>query len=157
MTDPGNAEESQNEAPPRRRLEVNPEALRVVPAARRQFWEQLKDDVQIDVAEKFRKRWTPLETVRVITATPDETYEEVAADLGRSPGAVRYRRQAMIHLLRQEHGAPERVAAYLANPKGNHKQHDYYQVHKTLDDYGYYSRPVNEQWSLAKPLRQPST
>ena len=144
-------------APQQGRLEVNPEALRVVPASRRQFWDQLQDDVEIEIAEKFGKRWSVLETLRVIAATSDETYEGVAEELGRSPGAVRYRRMAMVHLLRHEHGAPERVAAYIADPRENHKQHDYYQVHKTLEDYGYYALPVSEQFKLARPLRQPKT
>lgn len=139
------------------RLVVNPDALRIVPAERRQFWERLQRDVKLDIADKFGKRWSVLETLRVITATPDESYEEVARELGRTPGAVRYRRQAMIHLLRHEHGAPERVADYMADPKGNHKQHDYFQVHKILEEYGYYDRPVTDQFKLAHPLRQPKT
>ena len=151
------AERPQLEAPRPGRLQVNPEALRVVPANRRRFWEQLQDDVKLDIAEKFGKNWSLIETQRVITATSDETYEDMASELGRSPGAVRYRRMAMIHLLRHEHGAPERVAAYVGDPKANHKQHDYYQVHKALEDYGYYALPVSEQFTLAKPLRQPKT
>ena len=32
-------------------------------------------------------------------------FSEVEKSVGRSPGAVRYRRMAMVHLLRDEHGA----------------------------------------------------
>jgi len=139
-----------------RRLVINPEALKLVPANRRDFWETLSQEVELDIAAKYRKRWTVAETVRVILATPDETYEEVARELGRTPGAVRYRRMAMVHLLREEHGAPERLAAYLDDPKGNHKHADYAQVHEALTNLGHYDKPVTEQFALAVPLGQPS-
>jgi len=142
--------------PRRRRLQVNPKALEVVPAEARKFWERIADDVELDIAQKFRKKWTIAETTRVVVASPDETYEGVAAELGRSPGAVRYRRQAMIHLIREEHGAPERVHAYRQDPKTNHKFHDYHQVHEVLEQLGVYDLPVAQQFALAQPLRQPS-
>jgi hypothetical protein len=128
-----------------------------VSAERRRFWEQLREHVEVQAAEKFGKKWTELETLRVIAATPDETYEALAAELGRSPGAVRYRRMAMVHLLRHEHGAPERVGAFLDDPKTYHKQADYAQVHRVLEEYGYYARPIREQFALAQPLLQPSS
>jgi hypothetical protein len=142
-------------APRERKLQFNPQALKIVDARKRKFWEQLAHEVEIDVAEQFRKKWTLAATARVILADPAETYEEVATELGRSPGAVRYRRMAMVHLLRDEHGAPERVQAYIADPKANHKFHDYYQVHQVLLNLGYYELPVSEQFRLAQPLRQP--
>jgi hypothetical protein len=143
-------------AAPRRRLAFNPDALKLVPASRREFWEKLPRQVEIDVARKFRKKWTLTETVRVILASPEETYEDVAKELGRTPGAVRYRWMAMVHLLREEHGAPERLAAYQEDPKVNHKQADYAQVHEALVNLGYYDKPVSEQFALAVPLSQPS-
>jgi hypothetical protein len=142
--------------PPARRLRLNPEALRVVPDEQRSFWEKMVAEVELDIAHKFRKRWSTVETVRVILADPAETYENVAKELGRSPGAVRYRRMAMIHLLREEAGAPERVKAYIDDPKANHKQHDYFQVHEALRELGMYELPVFEQFGLAQPLQQPS-
>jgi hypothetical protein len=139
-----------------RRMQLNPEPLKVVDATRRRFWEELAGEVQISVADRFRKRWTLAETVRVISARPDETYEDVAKEINRTPGGVRYRRMAMVHLLREEHGAPERVHAYEANPKNNHKQHDYWQVHATMKELGLYDLPAYKQIELAKELRQPS-
>lgn len=143
-------------APSQRKLQFNPEALKVVDASRRKFWEQMADEIEIEVADQFRKRWTLPATARVILADPNETYDEVAKELGRSPGAVRYRRMAMVHLLRDEHGAPDRVGAYIEDPKANHKFHDYVQVHQVLENLGYYDLLVSEQFELAKPLRQPS-
>lgn len=139
------------------RLQLNPQALRVVPAAHRKAWEELGRQVQIDVAGRFRKKWSDAETLRVIVADPDETYPDVAEELDRSPGGVRYRRQAMVHLLREEHGARERAEAYREDPKANHKHHDYYQVDEVLRSYGFYARPVSEQFAMAKPLRQPNS
>ena len=139
-----------------RKLQFNPEALKVVDASRRRFWEQMAEEVEIEVASQFRKRWSLAATAHVILAEPHESYEEVGKELGRTPGAVRYRRMAMVHLLRDEHGAPERVRAYIEDPKANHKFHDYYQVHQVLEGLGYYDLPVSEQFALAQPLQQPS-
>jgi hypothetical protein len=118
------------------RLQINPRALRVVPENYRRAWTDLGRSVAFDVASRFRQKWTELETLKVITAQPTETYAEVAEELGRSPGGVRYRRQAMIHLLRDEHGAKDRVQAYREDPKANHKHHDYFQVDEVLSKYG---------------------
>ena len=138
------------------RMHLNPEPLKVVENNRRRFWEQLAAEVQIEVAQRFRKKWTKAETVRVISAHPDESYSDVAKEINRTPGAVRYRRMAMVHLLREEHGAPERVQAYEADPKSNHKQHDYWDIHITMKELGLFDLPVHQQIELAKELRQPS-
>src|SRR4051794_33247238 len=139
-----------------RRLQLNPEPLRIVDASQRAFWEKVTDEVELVTAGKFRKRWTLAETIRVITADPSETYADLGAELDRSPGAVRYRRMAMVHLLRDEHGALDRVRAYKEDPKLHHKFHDYAQVHEALDGLGFLARPVNEQFALAQPLQQPT-
>jgi hypothetical protein len=139
-----------------RRLQINPEPLKIVDASRREFWERLVDEVEIETAGKFRKRWTLAETVRVVRASPSETYTDVANELDRSPGAIRFRRQAMIHLLRDEHGAMDRVRAYRDDPKANHRYHDYAQIHETLENLGYFDLPVSQQFELAQPLQQPS-
>lgn len=144
------------EVPRPRRLQFNPEALKLVDASRRKFWEQMAVEVEVELAGKFRKRWTDAETARVVLAEPSETYEDLGRELGRSPGAVRYRRMAMVHLLREEHGAPQRVTAYEEDPKANHKHHDYFQVHRVLQQLGMYDRPVAEQFELAQPLSQPT-
>ncbi|MFD4670724.1 hypothetical protein ACFWNN_13385 [Lentzea sp. NPDC058450] len=62
----------------------------------------------------------------------------------------------MVYLLRDEHGAHERAQAYRDDPKENHKHHDYYHVDKVLEEFGFYSMLVSEQFAIAKPLRQPS-
>lgn len=139
------------------RLQINPQALRLVPAGARSAWLDLGRQVEIDVAGRFRKKWSVPETLRVILADETETYAQVAEELDRSPGAVRYRRQAMVHLLREEHGARDRAEAYREDPKANHKHHDYYQVDETLRAFGFYDKSVSEQFALAKPLRQPNT
>lgn len=141
---------------PRGRLQVNPDALRLVPAGRREFWEKLAEDVEIHTASQFGMRWTTLATLTVILATPDETYEDVARSLHRSPGAIRYRRQAMIHLLRDEHSAVDRVESYKSDPKKYHKYSDYAQVAEAIENLGYFELPVREQFALAVPLGQPS-
>jgi hypothetical protein len=141
----------------KKRLQFNPGELEIVPAARRTVWEDLAGQVQIHVPGQYRAKWSELETLRVITATPDESYEVVAADLDRSPGAVRYRRQAVIHLLRDEHGAKDRAAAYREDAKTYHKFHDYWQVDEVLNKYGFYDRSVAEQFQLAQPLLQPKS
>ncbi|MDP9848647.1 hypothetical protein [Streptosporangium lutulentum] len=139
-----------------RRLQFNPNELEIIPAGERAFWERMAEEVQLEVADRFRKKWTRIETVTVITATPDQTYLEIGHQIGRSPGAVRYRRQAMIHLLRDEHDAHERVQAYLTDSKKNHKYADYAQVYEALKGIGYLDKPVSEQFALALPLGQPS-
>jgi hypothetical protein len=139
-----------------RRLRLNPEPLKIVDASQRAFWEKVTDEVELETAGKFRKRWTLAETIRVITADPSETYAELGAELDRSPGAIRYRRMAMVHLLRDEHDAHDRVKAYKEDPKLHHKFHDYAQVYEALAGLGILARPVHEQFELAQPLQQPS-
>ena len=141
---------------PASRLQINPQALRVVPANYRRAWTDLERSVEFDVASRFRQKWTTAETLRVVLADPTETYDQVAQELNRSPGAIRYRRQAMIHLLRDEHGAKERAQAYSDDPRLNHKHHDYFQVDQVLAEYGFYAMTFAEQFAIAKPLQQPS-
>jgi hypothetical protein len=141
----------------KRPLQLNPEPLKIVDASQRAFWDKVADEVELETAGKFRKRWTLAETIRVITADPSETYADLGAELDRSPGAVRYRRMAMVHLLRDEHGAHDRVRAYKEDPKLHHKFHDHAQVHEALEGLGFLSRPVNEQFDMAQPLQQPTS
>jgi hypothetical protein len=138
------------------KMQLNPEPLKVVDISNRRFWEEMAAEVKLDVAQRFRKRWTKAETLRVISASPEETYDDVAKEINRTPGGVRYRRMAMVHLLREEHGAPERVQAYEADPKAAHKFHDYWEVHNTMKELGLYDLPAWQQIDLAKELRQPS-
>jgi hypothetical protein len=138
-----------------RRFRINPEPLKIVPAARRKAWQELAHEVALDVPTQFRQKWTRTATARVVLAEPTESYEDLGKELSRSPGAVRYRRQAMIHLLKDEHGAKERVEDYRRDPKAHHKHHDYFQVDELLRELGIYEMPVVKQFELAKPLRQP--
>ena len=139
-----------------RRFQINPEPLKIVPAAHRKAWEELAREVAVDIPPEFRQKWTRAATARVLLAEPTESYEDLAKELNRSPGAVRYRRQAMIHLLKDEHGAKERADDYRKDHKTHHKHHDYYQVDELLRELGVYEMPVVEQFELARPLRQPS-
>jgi hypothetical protein len=138
-----------------RRFQINPEPLKIVPERHRKAWQELAREVALDVPKDFRRRWTRAATARVILAAPSESYEALARELGRTPGAVRYRRQAMIHLLRNEHGAVERAEAYREDPKSNHKHADYAQVDDLLRELGIHELTVQEQFALAKPLQQP--
>ena len=141
---------------PRRKFQINPGPLKVVPSAYRKAWEDLAKEVAVDVPDGFRRKWTRTDTARVILAEPDESYDDLAIELGRTPGAIRYRRMAMIHLVRGEHGAQERATDYRDDPKTHHKHHDYYQVDELLRDLGVYDMPVAQQFELARPLRQPT-
>lgn len=137
------------------RFQINPGPLKIVPAAYRKAWEELAKEVAIDVPEGFRRKWTRADTARVILADPTESYEELAGELDRTPGAIRYRRMAMVHLIRGEHGAPERVAQYRSDPKTHHKHHDYHQVDELLRELGIFDMPVAQQFAIAQPLQQP--
>lgn len=139
------------------RLGINPGPLEIVPAERREAWERIAHEVAVDVPPGWRSKWTDGDTLRVILADASETYDDLAEELGRTPGAIRYRRQAMIHLVRGEAGAPERVADYHADPKRHHKQHDYAQVDGLLRDLGIYDMPVSQQFEIARPLQQPKS
>lgn len=139
-----------------RRFQINPGRLQVGPATRRKFWEEIGQEVEVDVPGLWRRKWTRPETVRVILAEPSESYADLGQELHRTPGAVRYRRMAMVHLIREEAGARERVDAYRADPKTNHKHHDYAQVDEILHELGIYDLPVSEQFAVATPLRQPN-
>jgi hypothetical protein len=138
-----------------RRFQINPGPLKVVPAAKRKAWQELAREVTLDVPRQFRRKWTRTETARVILADPAESYAELAEELGRSPGAVRYRRMAMIHLIRDEHGAQERVKKYRGDPAEHHKHHDYHQVDQLLRELGIYELPISQQFEIAQPLQQP--
>jgi len=140
----------------RRKFHINPGPLKIVPAAYRKAWEDLAKEVALDVPPGFRRKWTRAETARVILAEPEESYDDLASELQRTPGAIRYRRMAMIHLLREEHGAHERVEQYRSDPKVHHKHHDYYQVAELLRELGIYNMPVAQQLELAQELQQPS-
>jgi hypothetical protein len=62
---------------------------------------------------------------------------------------------AMIHLIRDEHGAQERVKKYCHDPAKHHKHHDYHQVNEVLRELGIYELPISQQFEIAQPLQQP--
>lgn len=146
---------SGNGAKPERKFQINPGPLRVVPAAYRKAWEDLAKEVALDIPEGFRRKWTRAETARVILADSSESYDDLAAELGRTAGAIRYRRMAMIHLVRDEYDAGERVQQYRSDPKAHHKHHDYHQIDELLRDLGIFKMPVSHQLAIAQPLQQP--
>jgi hypothetical protein len=143
------------EASKARRFQINPGPLKVIPAAKRKAWQSLAQDVELDIPGKFRRKWTRADTARVVLAEPDESYDDLGKELSRSPGAIRYRRMAMIALIRDEHGAQERVDSYRKDPAAHHKHHDYHQVDELLTELGIYDLPVSQQFEIAQPLQQP--
>lgn len=110
-------------------------------------------DVKIDKAPRHRERWTDDECEVVIKATSAEysSYYELGQKLGRGPGAVRWRKQMVIHLLQGEPYALERAESKEA------KLHDWQQMYRILKERGYLDMPVEERMKLAQPLHQPSS
>lgn len=131
--------------------------IKLVPASERDWWQRLDSPAKMRFAERRRKKWTDDETQLLILADPDEDdYYELAAELGRSPGAVRMRRSQMVHLLRDDYGYPDKAKAYLEDPKTHHKFADIGQVYVNLERLGFFELPVHEQLARARHLKQPS-
>lgn len=138
-------------------LEEDHSEIRLVPAQDRDWWERLSDTARARFAARHRKKWTDEETKRLVLADPDkDEYYELAAAMGRGPGALRARRSQMIHLLREEYQYAEKAKAYFSDPKANHKWADIGQVHRVLGELGVLDLPVHEQFELARHLKQPS-
>ncbi len=130
--------------------------IKIVKAEDREWYSRLDQKAKIRVAERFRKRWTDEETGLVIQADPStEDYYELAARMGRTPGSIRIRRSAMVHLLRDEYDYVERARAYERDPKTNHKWADIGQVQRVMRQLGLFDLNVAEQFALAKHLQQP--
>lgn len=110
-------------------------------------------DVKIDKALRHRERWTDDECEVVIKATPQEysSYWELGHKLGRGPGAVRLRKQMVIHLIQGEPYALQRAGAKEA------RLHDWRQMYRVLKERGYLGIPLEGQMKLAQPLPQPSS
>jgi hypothetical protein len=125
--------------------------LKLVPSEKRRFWDQIPGEPTIETATRYREKWTDDEVRRLVSADPvTESYESLARELGRSPGALRIRRSQMIHILRGEPYAMEFVEST------DHKRADWRQVNKVLQEMGILDLPVTEQFRLAVHLQQPS-
>ena len=132
-------------------------AIRLVPAADRDWWSGLSRGPRVRFAEKYRTKWTDEETQELIEADPTvDDYYVLGARMGRTPGSLRIRRSMMVHLLRDEYEHVAKAEAYEQDPKTNHKFADIAQVHRLLKKLGYYQKPVFEQFELARHLKQPS-
>jgi hypothetical protein len=130
---------------------------RLVRAEDRDWWTKLSEGARIRFAQHQGKKWTDEETRRVIEADPATTdYFSLAAEMGRSPGALRIRRSHMIHILRDEYGYAQKARDYLQDPKKHHKVADIGQIYRNLDALGILGLPVSDQWAIAKHLKQPS-
>ncbi|HEX6667765.1 MAG TPA: hypothetical protein VF081_14360 [Solirubrobacterales bacterium] len=131
--------------------------IKLVPAKDRAWWGKLSAGAKARFAARHRKKWTDDETQQLILADPDsDDYYELGARMGRGPGALRARRSQMIHLLREEYNYVEKAGAYFADPKSNHKFADIAQVYRLLGELKILELPVNEQFNMARHLKQPS-
>src|SRR5437868_2796674 len=107
--------------------------IKLVSDEDRAWWSRLGPSAKIKFAERWRKKWTDEETQQLILARPDETdYYRLAEAMGRAPGALRWRRSQMIHILRDEYGYKEKALAYLKERKVHHKWADIGQVYQNL-------------------------
>lgn len=130
--------------------------IKIVPAEDREWWSHLPTEARIRVADRYRKRWTDEETRRIVTADPDTTdYYALGEQMGRTPGALRWRRALMTHLLKDEYGWTAKAELYIADPKKHHKYADAGQLYRILKDLGWLDRPVSEQFALGRHLQQP--
>jgi hypothetical protein len=130
--------------------------IKIVPDEDREWWYSLDEPAKTRVAKRYRKKWTDDETKRLIKADPEkEDYYGLAAEMGRTPGSLRLRRQAMVHLLRDEYGYLQKARAYEEDPKTNHRLADIGQVYRNLKELGFFALPVHEQFARARLLRQP--
>lgn len=131
--------------------------IKVVPAKDRDWWQQLSEPAKAKFAERHGKKWTDEETRQLIQADPDKDgYYELAARMGRAPGALRVRRSQMIHILRDEYGYIAKAKQYLEDPKTHHKVADIGQVYRVMDELGILNMPVTDQWAMARHLRAPA-
>lgn len=142
----------------RRGLSEDADPIRLIRRARREALSGLPSptDVSIDVAPRFRARWTEEEVEKVIKASPEEQdCAGVARELGRTPGAVRHMRTWACHILKGEYA--DKWAAWVVadDPKVRANKHDVILVYQVLRKLGFLDLPVVEQHRLAKPLPQP--
>jgi hypothetical protein len=130
--------------------------IKLVPPEARDWWQRLDDGAKARFAERHNKRWTDDETQQLILADPDgEDYYSLAAKMGRSPGALRTRRNYMIYILRDQYDCVEKARRYLSEPKRFHKWADIGQVFAHIQELGWLDLPVSEQFAFARELRQP--
>lgn len=106
-------------------------------------------EVEIDIAPRYRKRWTDEECEIVIQATPEEypSYYELAEKLERSPGAIRLRKDMVIRIFQQKDYAIDRIHS------GEARYHDWFQMYAVMKNRGYLSMPENERLKLARHLK----
>jgi hypothetical protein len=131
--------------------------ISLVPAKDRDWWEQLSEPAKARFAERHGKKWTDEETCQLIQADPDtDDYYQLAARMGRAPGALRLRRSYMIHILRDEYGYVAKAKRHAKDPKQHHKDADVGQVYRVLGELGILDLTVTEQWPLARHLRAPT-
>ena len=128
--------------------------MRLIPRASREVWYPDKP-AEITVPKGYRRKWTDDETERVIKVTPASfnSYQDFADSLNppRTAGAVRWRKAIVVALLNGESYARERAES------GNHKYHDWAQVHRVLKERGYYELSISQQMEYARHLPMPSS
>lgn len=130
--------------------------IKIVPDEDREWWAKLPREAKVRVAERYRKRWSDDETLLLVQADPDTAdYYTLGAQMGRTPGSLRWRRSLMIHLLKDEYGWAAKAKAYVSDPKRNHKYADVGQMHAVMKKLGMLELPVSVQFELARHLKQP--
>jgi hypothetical protein len=148
----------------RRRQEKAPSALlardttpiRAVPRQKREWWERLGKPVSISVGRNHGQRWSEEDIERIILASPErDTYQSLAAELGRSDGAVRKMRTWAGHILKGEYAEQWGSWVESDDRRVRANKHDVILLHKVLKERGYLDLPITEQFRLARPLPQP--
>ncbi len=133
--------------------------LRVTDKDKRSVFHKVEENrvAQLGIPEKHGKRWSEEDVARVVSATPEnDTYRELAAELGRSDGAIRHVRAWAGHILRGEYEDKWRAWIASTDSRVRANKHDVILIHSVLRSLGYLDRPVTEQFRLARPLGQPS-
>ena len=105
---------------------------------------------------RFRARWTEAEIERIIRADPDtESYQSLAKELERTPGAVRKVRVWAGHILKGQYWDSWWSWVNSADPRVRSRRHDVIMIHHLLEKIGFLALPVVEQRRLARELPQP--
>jgi hypothetical protein len=141
----------------RKLLRKDTRPIKVVGREKREFWERIETKpVRIGVARNHGKKWTKDQIKRIITANPEnDTYQTLAAELGRSDGSVRLIRTWAGHMLKGEYEQDWRRWVESTDPRVRANKHDRILIYEVLEELGYFDLSISQQFKLARPLPQP--